>query len=468
MLKEYSNIFRRILIFTDICIGVASFYIGYYLRDKLDSISLPGSYTNILVLFILIWAGLLYFLGLYESFRVKQLSDMLLTIWASAFIGIGVFGSVAYLMKIEGISRILVIAIFIIAAILMSLEKLGIVLFLRSIRKKGYNVRNVLMIGTGKRAQNFITTLESHNEWGLKIIGLIDKEESYIGKDFCGYKVMGSFKDIPDIVHNNVVDEVIFIVPHSWFEGVEEVMKFLKSEGVKVHFAVNYFEMQFSKAKQTDLDGFPMLTFETAPHKLSHLLLKRVMDLVLSGIGLVVLSPVFLVISVIIKFTSPGPIFFSQTRSGVSGRKFKVYKFRTMVVDAENKLHELMSKNEMQGPVFKIKDDPRITKIGKFLRKTSLDELPQLWNVFKGDMSLVGPRPPLPSEVEKYESWQRRRLSMRPGITCIWQISGRNQIKDFNKWMELDLKYIDNWSLFLDFKILLLTVPVVLFGIGAE
>jgi len=232
--------------------------------------------------------------------------------------------------------------------------------------------------------------------------------------------------------------------------------------------AVDYFKLKFSRAKQTDLGGFPLLTFESTPDRLWCLLIKRLFDAVSSGIALLVLAPIFAIIAIIIKATSKGPVFFRQKRCGLNGRTFILYKFRTMVEGAEARLDELIKHNEMNGPVFKMENDPRLTRVGKFLRKTSLDELPQLWNVFKGEMSLVGPRPPIPKEVEQYDNWQRRRLSMRPGIICLWQVNGRNRIVDFNEWARLDLEYIDNWSLGLDFKILLKTIPAVLFARGAK
>jgi exopolysaccharide biosynthesis polyprenyl glycosylphosphotransferase len=211
-----------------------------------------------------------------------------------------------------------------------------------------------------------------------------------------------------------------------------------------------------------------LLTFESTTAKLEHLFIKRLFDFVGSGIGLVILSPLFLVVSVLIKATSAGPVFFKQERCTLYGRKFIFYKFRTMIADAESRLKDILKYNEMNGPVFKMTNDPRVTVIGKWLRKFSIDELPQLWNVLKGDMSLVGPRPPLPEEVKQYDIWQRRKLSMRPGITCLWQTSGRSRIADFRDWIKLDLEYIDKWSLGLDFKILFKTIPVVLFGIGAK
>jgi len=189
-------------------------------------------------------------------------------------------------------------------------------------------------------------------------------------------------------------------------------------------------------------------------------------DIVMSGLGIVVLSPFFLIVATLIKLTSSGPVLFKQKRLGLNGRKFVLYKFRTMYKGADKKLSQLEAQNEMGGPIFKIKKDPRVTPVGRILRKFSIDEFPQLFNVFVGHMSLIGPRPPIPKEVEQYESWHRRRLSMRPGITCLWQVSGRNKI-DFNEWMKMDLEYLDNWSLWFDLKILIKTIPVVLFGIGA-
>ncbi|MBI4649980.1 sugar transferase, partial [Candidatus Desantisbacteria bacterium] len=334
-------------------------------------------------------------------------------------------------------------------------------------RKKGYNTRNILIIGTGTRAQNFIKSIEKHSEWGLKILGLLDEDPRKKDQIINNYKVIGCFEDLVGILHTNVVDHAIFIVPRLWFEKIENLISICEMEGVTVTIAVDLYELKFSKAKQTDLDGHPLLTFQSAPDKVGCLFIKRMFDFILSGIALLILSPVFIIIPLIEKI-SKGKVFFKQERCGLNGRKYILYKFRTMVENAENKINELYKFNEMKGPVFKMKNDPRITKFGRFMRKFSIDEFPQLWNVFKGDMSIVGPRPPLPSEVNKYDSWHRRRLSMKPGLTCLWQILGRNEITDFDEWMKLDLEYIDKWSLILDLKIVLKTIPIVLLGKGAK
>lgn len=468
MLKEHATVFRRLMIFCDLCMVALSFLLGYFLRDKIQDINPLSVYLGLLPILLLIWGSLLYFFGMYRSFRIRQTYELLFIVFKAAFFGFIFFSTYLYLLKLQNISRVFIIFVFIFAFLLITFEKTALIIFFRYIRKKDYNYRRILIIGTGKRAQHFIDLVHRHGEWGLKIIGLVDEDVTKIGETISGYKVMGSFKDVPDIVHNNIVDEVVFVVPRSWLNRIEEVMHFCEAAGLKVSVAVDYFKLKFSRAKQSELGEFPLLTFESTPDKIWHLLIKRLLDVVLSLVALLILVPVFVIISIIIKTTSEGPVFFRQKRCSLNGRTFTLYKFRTMVKDAEARLEALLQNNEMNGPVFKMENDPRLTKIGKFLRKTSIDELPQLWNVFKGEMSLVGPRPPIPKEVKQYDSWQRRRLSMRPGITCLWQANGRNRIVDFNKWARLDLEYIDNWSLGLDFKILFRTIPAVLFTRGAK
>ncbi|MDN3515618.1 MAG: sugar transferase [Candidatus Brocadia sp.] len=427
-----------------------------------------GIYIILLPSLLIIWGVLLYYFGMYDSFRTKQILDILFMVTEATLIGGCLFGSFIFVTNVGSISRLHIFYSFLLAAIFISVEKIILILCFRYERKKGLNTRNILIIGTGKRAQRFVNLIDNHVEWGINIIGLVDDDTAKIGTVIFGQRVLGSFKDVPDIIKNNVVDEVIFIVPRSWLSKIEEIMYRCEIEGLRVSVALDLFELKLSKAKYSYLENFPILTFESTPDQLIRLLLKRLFDIIFSGIALIILSPVFAISSIIVKTTSKGNVFFKQQRCSLYGRRFLLYKFRTMVEDAEARLKDILVYNEMDGPVFKMKEDPRITKVGKFLRKFSLDEIPQLWNVLRGDMSLVGPRPPLPAEVDKYKPWQRRRLSMRPGITCLWQAYGRNKITDFNEWMKLDLEYIDNWSLWLDFKILLMTIPAVLFGIGAK
>ncbi len=469
MLKEHNAVFRRIMIMADLCVIAVSFVLAYPLACKLNPSMNPFKiHIAFLPVILMLWGFLLYFSRMYQSFRVKPLFEMFYIVFKTALAGFIIFGSITYILKITYVSRAFIVFAFLISSVLLCAEKAFVVMFFRFTRRKGFNFRSVLIIGTNKRAQRFEELLYNHREWGFHVLGFIDEDPKKKGEAFGKSKVLGSFDDLPDVIHSNVVDEVVFIVPRSWLTKIEEIVHFCETEGLKIHLAVDHFELQFAKAKQTDFHGFPLITFESAPDKIWHLLFKRLFDLVLSGVALVVLSPFLLIIAICIKATSKGPIFFKQTRCGLNSRRFTLLKFRTMVVDAEKKLAELEKHNQMKGPAFKMDNDPRVTPIGRFLRKLSLDELPQLWNVLAGDMSLVGPRPPIPKEVERYDNWHRRRLSMRPGLTCLWQVNGRNKITDFDDWMKLDLEYIDNWSLWLDLKIVFKTVPVVLIGHGAK
>jgi exopolysaccharide biosynthesis polyprenyl glycosylphosphotransferase len=494
MIKEQNLIFKRVELLCDLFLVALSFVIGYILRDRITEIALVKGlkkylldenlrsinyyafYIGLLPVLLGIWGVLLTYFGMYKKAAILKVSEALLIVVKTAIVGFVIFGSYIFVLRLqEDISRLFIGFVFLAACVLISIEKVALIYIFNRLRRMDRNFksalivfRRVLIIGTNRRAKQFINLVNKHPEWGIRIVGLIDMDPHKKGQTINGYKVIGSFDDIPATINNDVIDEVVFIVPRSWLNKIEDVVLYCESAGLKVNIAVNLFELKFSRAKQTDLQGFPLLTFESTTDKLGHLFIKRLIDFSISCIGLVILLPFFIIIGILIKVTSEGPVFHKQERCTLYGRKFVLYKFRTMVADAENKLKELLKFNEMDGPVFKMTNDPRITKVGKWLRKYSIDELPQLWNVLKGDMSLVGPRPPIPHEVEKYDIWQRRRLSMRPGITCLWQISGRNEIADFNEWMRLDLEYIDNWSLSLDFKILIKTIPAVLIGIGAK
>jgi exopolysaccharide biosynthesis polyprenyl glycosylphosphotransferase len=458
------------MIFTDLCVSAASFLAAYFIVERLGDPYSFKSYMRIIYPYIILWAALLFLLKMYESFRTKSISDVVSTVISAALVGIGALGIFLYFLNIGYISRRFIMIAFLLTAMIILLEKMLLMGFFRFVRRRDYNTRNILIAGTGPRAVNFARMIEEHSESGLKILGFVDEDKNRVGTKAGGstHKVIGTFEDIQNIIHNNIVDEVIFIVPKSSLSKIEDVLLLCETEGINVSVATDYFSMKFAKARQTDLYGFPLITFQRAPDRIWGSFIKRIMDIGISAPALIILSPVFLILSVLVKATSEGPVFFRQERVGVNGRQFTLYKFRTMVKDAEGKLKELLSNNEMNGPVFKLKEDPRLTNIGRFLRKFSLDEFPQLWNVLKGEMSIVGPRPPLPGEVSKYDNWQRRRLTMRPGLTCLWQISGRNKIKDFSEWARLDLEYIDKWSLWLDVSIILRTIPAVVFGIGAK
>ncbi|MBU1061536.1 MAG: sugar transferase, partial [Candidatus Omnitrophica bacterium] len=455
MIKEKIDLFRKLFMALDILVVAISFFLAYMLRHNVHIFYnldfFPGRevlgdlyplsrYLNILPLVFLGWWGALNYFGLYRSFRRKKFFEIVWEIIRSTFFVMIVFAVAVFIFKLDFISRSFLFLSLFITSVLLIIERWIIVASLRFFRKRGYNYRNILLVGTGSRAERFIELVHKHSEWGLRIVGLIDVDEDRLGKIFCGEKVIGLLKDIPVILDENIIDEVIFIVPRKWLPIIEESLFTCEIRGVKTNVAADFFNMKIAHYISSDIGGIPLLGFKTTVGEEWQLLLKRLFDIIFSLIGLVITVPVFLILIVVIKWLSPGQAIFKQVRSGLNGRNFMMYKFRTMVDGADEKRHLLRSLNEMNGPVFKMHNDPRVTMFGRFLRRTSLDELPQLLNVIKGDMSIVGPRPPIPHEVEKYEVWQRRRLSMKPGLTCLWQANGRNNV-DFDRWMTMDLEY---------------------------
>lgn len=485
MLKEHDAVIRKALAVLDAVIVLAAFFIAFAMRSRFHEFYridlIPGpqlvggasglalsDYMIVPFFIVPIWCAALYFSGAYSRWRTRTAFEILVIVAQAAIITAVGFGTAAFLFKLKFVSRAF-FGIFLVVSFAMILaEKITIFFAMQNARRQGHNFRRLLIVGTGTRAAHFIRKVREHKEWGFKIIGALDYEESHRGAevDGTGINVIGLLADMPRILESHSVDEVIFIVPRSKLSLIENSLYVCETHGVRTSIAADIFELKIAKSQQTEIEGVPLITFDTTVAQEWQRFVKRAIDIIASGLGIIVLSPVMLLIAVLIKVTSAGPVFFIQKRVSLNNRKFVLYKFRSMYKGAEKKLDEIAGRNIMSGPVFKAKNDPRITPVGKTLRKFSLDELPQLFNVFVGHMSIVGPRPPLPKEVKQYEPWQRRRLSMRPGLTCLWQISGRNKI-GFEEWMKLDLQYIDSWSLWLDFKILAKTIPVVLFGKGA-
>jgi len=468
MLREKTKIFRIFAVIFDLSLVMAAFLLVLTAFQSIDLKIFTLNHLSLMLFSGIVWCFFLYQAGAYKSFRTSSFTDSIYIVLKSAFFGLLALSAFFYFLKPASIENNILAMFFIVAALFLCLGRIILVLFFKYVRRQGFNYRTILLVGFNNRTKKFINIIQQNPDWGFKIIGIVDFEKTKLNQEVSGIKVIGLTTDFADILHNNVVDQVIIIVPRLLIEKAADLVAFCETEGIDVSLAADFFDLKFARSIHTEIEGFPLLNFETTSNKFCQLMFKRFFDIIVSTIGLIALLPFFIIIGILIKSTSRGPVFFKQIRSGLNGRIFFVYKFRSMVEGAESKLKELTEHNEMQGPVFKMKNDPRLTPIGKFLRQSSIDELPQLWNVLMGNMSLVGPRPPLPTEVGKYDNWQRRRLSMRPGITCFWQVKGRNKITDFNEWMRLDLEYIDNWSLFLDLKILLMTVSVVLFGIGAK
>ncbi len=354
------------------------------------------------------------------------------------------------------------------------LSRIVIRQLLFSIRKSGRSQRHILVVGVNENSIGLAKRLLASPELGYKLVGFIEdnnpnNETSIIGAE-CPeeFKVVGGIEELGEILENKMIDEVVISLPlRQRVFDVDRAIRLCGEIGVVARIIPDLkHKTLINSLNVEEFEGDPVLTF-FRENLIMQLLMKRLMDISVSIVMLILLSPLMLLISLSIKLTSKGPVFFAQNRVGMNKRSFKLLKFRSMVVDAEKLKKDLLDKNEVDGPVFKIKLDPRVTSIGRIIRKTSLDELPQLLNVLKGEMSLVGPRPPLMSEVKEYEWLFRKRLAIKPGITCLWQVMGRNTLT-FERWMELDKQYVDNWSVWLDLKILLKTIPVVLTGHGAS
>jgi len=460
---------------------VFSYYISFLLRQQYNlgmmayatAPNLQGllyfTQKNLILIgsYVPIWIIVLSVRGAYTQFRTMTFFATLGIILQTGVIATFALGTLIFVLKLELTSRLFIGVFTVMTVLSLLIERAFMNRLLDRVHQLGYNQINLLIVGTGKRAREFIQTVDSHANWGLRIIGLIDDEHGMFGKEIEGYRVLGRLQDIPFILHRKVIDRVIFVVPRLWLNRIDEAILACEREGIPTSISMDLYNLRIAKVRQTNFSGFPLLEFETFAAKEWQLFAKRAFDVVFSLLMLAVLAPLLAIIAVAIKLTSPGPVLFRQKRCGLNGRQFTLYKFRSMVDGAEIKRRELEKMNEMDGPVFKIKLDPRVTSLGRIIRRLSIDELPQLFNVLAGHMSFVGPRPPLAIEVEMYKLWQRRRLSLKPGLTCIWQVSGRNKIS-FERWMEMDLEYIDNWSLWLDFKIMSKTILVVLFGYGAS
>jgi exopolysaccharide biosynthesis polyprenyl glycosylphosphotransferase len=476
MLRQQAKRYVIIQILIDVMSIILSFFVAYYLRQTSFIVSISaaegplfesGAYLWMLMIAIPLWLMLLKTYNAYEPQHTVSNFDIVWIIFKTVIVGMLTLGTVIYFLRYSYISRLFVLMFGSVNFLVLGAVRLSYKQVLKELRRRGYNSRTILVVGTGRRAREFAKIILSHSEWGLRIHGYVDDDPTDKDKELLGSAVVGRIKDIPDLIRKNVIDEVIIAIPRKWLDSLDEVVRICEEEGVETTILADLYDTVIAETHLSFLHDIPLLSFSTIPAQEWKLVIKTVVDLAVAALLLIMLAPLFIVISAAIKLTSEGPVFFKQVRYGLRGREFKIYKFRSMYLDAEKRMDEIRHLNEMSGPVFKIMRDPRVTPIGRFLRKTSLDELPQLINVLRGEMSLVGPRPPIPSEVKEYERWQRRRLSMKPGLTCLWQVKGRNRI-EFERWMELDLQYIDNWSLGLDLKIILRTVPVVLFGYGAS
>jgi exopolysaccharide biosynthesis polyprenyl glycosylphosphotransferase len=423
-------------------------------------------YVQLLAFILPLWALIFYASGLYGGRSIRTLRTEVSRLAKALAIATLLFTLVLFAAKLDYVSRPIV-ALFILLNALFIEGGRSIV---RGLVVEGVMPRRVLIAGGLEEVQEAATRVDAHRDWGLEIAGFIT-DGAWTDPGGLPHRVLGAYHLIPRLVlDGEVVDEVLFVPASGHIEElkqIEPVLLRLEELGIATRLVLNFLPKSLSDVSFEEFGGIPLLTFSTAPRDELLLFVRRCIDVVVALALLLILSPLLAVIALLIRVTSPGPILFRQQRCGLYGRSFTFLKFRSMRVGAEALKSSLAPFNEMDGPAFKMTNDPRVTPVGRFIRRTSLDELPQLLNILRGDMSFVGPRPAVIEEVRQYEPWQRRRLSMPPGLTCLWQVSGRSDLT-FDEWMRLDLEYIDNWSLWLDLKIAVRTIPAVLFGRGAK
>ncbi|MCG6949075.1 MAG: sugar transferase [Acidobacteria bacterium] len=475
MLKERAKVVAYWVWTADLVLTTAAFLLAWWLRSHVAPQIAPSlfptelyplsRYLGLLPLVLAIWTLLLVTREAYTSRRTVSLASEIWQVVQVVGAGTLVLAAAGWLLRLDFVSRPFLILFASLDLVFLIGEKLVLRLAARRVRKRGYNYRTLLIVGINPRAEEVARIVAEHPHWGLQLVGFVAPNGEH-SDEVADLPVLGGADDLPQILQEEVVDEVIFVLSRRQLEEFEESFLLCSELGIRARVAL-YFPHMKSRVVLEELEGIPLLTFTNTPGAPFPMFLKRLQDLAASTLGIVLTAPLVPIIAAAIKLGSPGPIFYSQTRCGLNGRRFKLRKFRTMYEGSDSRLDEVAHLNEVDGPAFKARHDPRITPVGRVLRRMSLDELPQLYNVFKGDMSLVGPRPPLPEEVERYERWQRRRLSMKPGITGLWQVSGRANLDDFNRWIALDLAYIDQWSPWLDLKILLKTIPAVLSTRGA-
>jgi exopolysaccharide biosynthesis polyprenyl glycosylphosphotransferase len=421
-------------------------------------------------LFVLLWHSLFALFGLYQSKRLSGARREIVDVVKATTAGSVILFGLGWLLRVSLITPHFIAIFWAASAVVTVTSNLAVRYFQKALRLRCHNLRHLLIVGTNQRAVNYAKKVESRPELGCIIVGFVENGWSD-NRAFrlSGYSIVTDFEKFPEFIRTQVVDEVMVCLPmKSHYKKSSEIVKICAEQGVLVRFLSDFFNLDVATSRAETLDDDSVITICAGAMRGWPLLAKRGIDVLLSLIILLLAAPCLIPIALVIKLTSPGPVLFIQERVGLNKRKFRLYKFRTMVPDAEKMQKDFEQLNQVSGPVFKIKNDPRITRTGKYLRNASIDELPQLFNVLKGDMSLVGPRPLPVRDYDGFdEDWQRRRFSVRPGITCLWQINGRNSIP-FEKWMELDMEYIDRWSLWLDLLILLKTVPAVVRGSGAS
>ena len=439
-------------------------HVDYLIAFATDRIKVTNAI--LIGMLLLVWHQVFKLQGLYLLTRLHLLGEEIRAIALAVLWGAGALLVIAQIGRWPTITVWEALSFALFSFLSIGSFRLAQQYVLRWLRRRGHNAKSLLLIGGGPRGQQFIARLMERPDLGYRVLGYVDNANTEWS--LSDLKRLGKLEDLPGIIASEVVDEVVVALPiKSQYEQIEGVIALLEEQGIAAHLLSDFFQNHLAHSHPARLQGLNFISLHSAPVRGWHTEAKRLFDLLAAAVLLVACLPLFVLVAIILKLSSPGPVFFIQERMGYNKRRFQLFKFRTMVIDAEARMEEIEHLNEKEGQIFKIKNDPRITPVGRFLRKTSIDELPQLLNVLLGDMSLVGPRPlSMRDALGLNAAWQKRRFSVKPGITCLWQVSGRSNLS-FKEWMLLDLEYIDRWSLGLDFQILLRTIPAVLTGKGA-
>lgn len=473
-MNRQPKLWKYIKPLSDALLIIASFVAAYYLRYEAQwlrqveaayyvplKVYLPSIVGLTAITLIVLWIE-----GAYRYRRDRLFSEEFALLLRSSLIGVAATIFIVFLSSPGYYSRLIFGYTGIFMVILLTLSRAIERSVLVSKYRKGIGVTKVVIVGAGEVARSLLRTFYARPELGYQVVGFLDDDPTRSRTPIGRFEALGTTDLIAEVISQQPVDEVIITLPWSAHQKIVDMINLCKQHNKTVRIVPDLYQMTLSRVTMDNLNGIPMMSVREPALRDWQALLKRVMDVLLAMVVLIITSPIIMLTAIAIKLDSPGPVIFSQKRMGKDGRLFNLYKFRSMCADAEAQVVALQEQNEASGPLFKIRNDPRVTRVGKIIRRLSIDELPQFWNVLKGEMSVIGPRPALPCEVDKYESWHKRRLEVAPGITGLWQVSGRSDLT-FDEMVLLDIYYIENWSLTLDLMILLKTIPTVISGSGA-
>ncbi len=459
------------VVLLDIATIVVAFLGGYWVRYDLRwfldvAYDAPlSAYLPFLILYVVLTPVFFVVDGVYRAWPRSWMDQVYRITNATAKVTVLML-AVTFVFRPRYYSRAMLIEVGLLTIGMLALVRGAESLALAYLRAKGVGIKRVVIVGAGEIGRTVMRTIVARPDLGYRVVGFVDDNPDKGYTDIGRFRALGPLDNLPAVLDEERPDEVIITLPWMYHRKIMGIVRECERRQVRPRIVPDLFQMSLTQVNVEDLGGVPLIGVRTVSISKGALLVKRLIDVTVAAVGLLLGAPLFGLIALAVRLDSPGPVIFRQTRVGLRGRHFEMYKFRSMHVGAEEQQDMLADLNEADGPIFKIRDDPRLTRVGRILRRLSLDELPQLVNVLRGEMSLVGPRPPIPAEVEKYQEWHKKRLEAPPGMTGLWQVSGRSRLS-FDEMVLLDIYYIENWSLWLDFKILMRTIPKVLLGEGA-